>query len=158
MFAKPQAEHAWLTHFVGNWTYENTCQMPDGKSIQSSGTSTCRLLGGIWLICESTGEGPEGESYTTITTVGFDSTQNKYVGTFVGSMMAHIWHYVGELEQGKRLPLLTEGPKLNGSGRCNYHDIFEAIDQDTWILRSEYQDDDGQWVPFMVSKHTRALT
>lgn len=154
MFGKPQAEHAWLDQFLGTWTFVTDSQMPEGK-IQTCGTATCRSLGGLWLIFESSWTSSEGETHTTLITLGYDSAKSKYVGTFVGSMMADFWHYVGELEDGKRLPLLSEGPKFDGSGRCAYRDTFIAIDQDTWLFTGELQGDDGNWVEFMSSKHTR---
>ncbi len=36
-----------------------------------------------------------------------------YVGTFIGSMMANIWHYAGVLEaDGVTLPLESERSKI----------------------------------------------
>ncbi len=155
MFAKPQAEHQWLEQFLGEWDYVNECQMGDGKTTQTRGTASCRSLGGVWLIFESAWSSAEHGTHSTIITLGYDPAQKKYLGTFVGSMMASLWHYVGELQDGKRLPLLSEGPKFDGSGRGNYRDTFEPIDQDTWLFSSELQGDDGQWVKFMSSTHTR---
>ena len=79
-----------------------------------------------------------------------------YVGTFVGSMMANIWTYQGELDSGgKRLPLETVGPKFDGTGTCKYRDTIELVDADTWLFSSELQNDDGKWSQFMQGKHTR---
>lgn len=155
MFVTKQAEHAWLEQFVGSWTFVNECEMGDGKTNQTHGTATCRSLGGAWLLYECHWEGSEGAGATTITTLGYDPAQGKYVGTFVGSMMAYIWNYVGTVEHGKRLPLYSYGPKFDGTGFCNYRDTFEAVDQDTWLFTGELQGDDGQWVQFMTQKHTR---
>ncbi len=157
MFAKPQAEHQWLEQLIGDWKFEHDCQMPDGTTSKTPGSMSCRSLGGLWVICESNGESAEGESWSSIMTLGFDSKQNQYVGTFVGSMMANIWPYQGVVDaSGKRLPLDSEGPKFGGSGRCKYRDTIEIIDKDNWLFISELQDDDGQWVRFMTGKHIRA--
>lgn len=155
MFAKPQAEHQWLEQFVGEWDYVSECQMAEGQTTQTHGTASCRTLGGIWLIFESFWASAEGGSHSTMITLGYDPLLKKFVGTFAGSMMANLWHYVGELQDGKRLPLLSEGPKFDGSGRGNYRDTFEPIDKDTWLFSGELQGDDGQWVKFMSTKHTR---
>ncbi len=155
MFVKKQAEHAWLDQFVGTWNFVNECEMGDGKTNQTMGTAICRSLGGAWLVVENFWEGPEGTTASTLTTLGFDPAQNRYVGSFVGSMMAYIWPYLGSLEDGKRLPLYSEGPKFDGSGRCAYRDTYLAVDGDTWVFTGELQNDDGQWVQFMTQKHTR---
>ncbi|MFG0287426.1 MAG: DUF1579 family protein [Rhodopirellula sp. JB044] len=55
MFAKPQSEHQWLTQLDGIWSFDHNCDGPDGEKTQSSGTMKCRMLGGLWVICESSG-------------------------------------------------------------------------------------------------------
>lgn len=157
MFAKPQAEHDWLEQLVGKWTFEHECQMPDGATSKTRGKMSCRTLGGLWIICESHGEQADGDPWSSIMTIGFDPEQKRYVGTFVGSMMANIWHYQGVVDAtGNRLPLNSEGPKFDGSGRGSYRDTIEIIDKDNWLFTSELQDDEGQWVQFMTGPHTRA--
>lgn len=156
MFAKPQQQHQWLNQLVGQWKFEHDCSMPDGSKSTAEGQMTCRSLGGMWLICESSGDSPDG-AWSSIMTLGFDFAQDQYVGTFVGSMMANIWSYHGILDaSGKRLPLNTEGPKFDGSGTCRYRDSIEIVDAETWLLISEQESDDGQWIQFMTAKHTRS--
>ena len=113
MFAKPQKDHEWLHQLLGNWKVHHDCEMPDGTKSTTEGTMNCRSLGGMWLICESMGESPEGEAWSSLMTLGFDPTKGHYVGTFVGSMMANIWEYEGELDaSGKRLPLNYDRAKI----------------------------------------------
>ena len=46
-------------------------------------------------------------------TLGYDPVQKRFVGTFIGSMMTHMWIYNGTLDAaGKVLTLDTEGPGL----------------------------------------------
>lgn len=157
MFAIPQQEHKWLDQLVGQWKFEHDCLMPDGSKSSTHGAMTCRSLGGMWLICESSGESPDGGAWSSIMTLGFDPAQSQYVGTFVGSMMANIWPYRGVLDAtGKRLPLESEGPKFDGTGIGKYCDTIEIIDADTWLFISEFQSDDGSWVQFLSGKHTRS--
>jgi hypothetical protein len=101
MFAKPQAQHQWLDQLIGDWNIEHQCQMPDGSISMTHGKMTCRTLGGMWLISESEGVSPEGESWSSILTVGFDPVLGRYVGTFVGSMMPNIWYYQGQLDESQ---------------------------------------------------------
>ena len=156
MFAKPQHEHQWLDPLIGQWKIEHECQEPDGKISTTLGVMNCRSLGGMWLICESSGESSEAELWSAIMTLGYDLHQKQYVGTFVGSMMTNIWHYQGVVdESGKRLPLESEGPAFDGSGRCKYRDTIEILDNENWLFTSELQADDGKWRQFMAGKHTR---
>ena len=156
MFARPQAEHKWLDQLIGDWSFEHNCNMPDGNTSTTQGNMTCRSLGGMWLICESNGESPVGQTWSSIMTVGFDTVLNQYVGTFVGSMMSNIWKYQGLVDEtSKRLPMACEGPKFDGSGTCQYRDTIEIIDSDSWLLTSEMQTDDGQWIKFLVATHRR---
>lgn len=155
MFARPQREHQWLEQFVGKWNFEHDCKMPDGSRSTADGVMTCRSLGGLWLICESIGDSPDG-AWSSIMTLGFDPVQNQYVGTFVGSMMANIWPYHGVLDATKnRLPLNSEGPRFDGNGIGKYRDTIELIDSETWLFRSELESDDGTWQQFMIATNTR---
>ncbi|EMI41373.1 DUF1579 domain-containing protein [Rhodopirellula sp. SWK7] len=156
MFSKPQAEHQWLEQMIGDWSFDHQCMGPDNESTHSSGKMACRTMGGLWLICESSGGTNDEDKWSSIMTLGFDPTKNRYVGTFVGSMMANIWHYRGTVdESGKRLPLDSEGPKFGGTGTCLYRDTIEIVDANEWLMTSEMQDDDGAWAKFMHGKHTR---
>lgn len=157
MFAKPQVEHQWLEKLVGSWEFEHACQMPDGTKSTTPGEMQCRMLGGLWLIMESSGQSDDGEPWSSIMTLGFDPAIDRYVGTFLGSMMANIWSYQGVLDStNKRLPLDTQGPKFDGSGVCPYRDTIEWIESDRWLFTSQMQLDDGQWVQFMEGLHVRS--
>ncbi|CAD71653.1 DUF1579 domain-containing protein [Rhodopirellula baltica] len=156
MFAKPQSEHQWLEQILGEWKFDHDCKMPDGSNSTTHGKMSCRSLGGMWVICESGGESAEGEPWSSIMTLGFDTAEGRYVGTFVGSMMSNIWPYEGCLdESGKKLLLSSRGPAFDGSGKANYRDTIHIMDADTWMMTSELQDENGQWIEFMSGKHTR---
>lgn len=157
MFAKPQAEHHWLDQLIGAWDFEHRCEMPGGTASTTPGRMTCRSLGGLWLIADSSGESAGGGFWSSVMTLGFDPGQKRYVGTFIGSMMTQIWPYRGSLDaSGKRLPLWSEGPKFDASGIGEYRDTIEIIDSDTWHFSSELLADDGQWVKFLDGRHVRA--
>ena len=89
-------------------------------------------------------------------TLGFDPQKDRYLGTFVGSMMTHLWIYDGQLDgSGRRLVPDVEGPKFDGSGMAKYQDIVEIVGRDHWILKSQMLGDDGQWHQFMEGHHHR---
>ncbi len=158
MFEQPQSEHAWLAQLVGEWRTEGECQPgPDQEPMKSTGQLRCRMLGGLWLICEGEGEMPGGAGTChSLITLGYDLKQKCYLGSFVASMMTHFWPYRGVLDaSGKKLPLDSEGPRFDGPGTAKYRDTIEIIDQNHWIFSGEVQADDGSWQPMMTSHNYR---
>src|SRR5689334_21905506 len=91
-----------------------------------TGTHRNRSLGGMWIVGEAVGEMPGGGTAYTMLTLGFDPKQDRFVGTWVGSMMTHLWVYSGTLDgDGRTLTLDTEGPSFDDSGRlAKYRDAF----------------------------------
>ena len=157
MFAKPQTEHEWFNSLLGNWEFEHECVMgPDTPPSRTTGQATVRSLGGLWTLIEWQGGTPEEGQWTSLSTLGFDPQKNRYVGTFVASMMTHLWIYDGHLDDGgKQLVLDAEGPSFDGTGVARYQDLIEIVDRDLWILRSQMLGEDGQWHSFLEGRHRR---
>jgi hypothetical protein len=158
MFAKPQAEHQWLDKLLGEWVYTGECDMgPDQPKMKHTGKVSGRSLGGLWIMLEMTMSAPDGNgASTSVMSLGFDPEQQKYVGTFFGSMMAQLWIYSGTVDaSGKKLTLDTRGPKFDGSGQTAYQDIVEWTGENEWTLSSQLQQDDGSWKHFMTATHRR---
>jgi hypothetical protein len=109
-------EHAWLQKLVGEWTAEMECSMgPDQPKVKSTGTETVRSVGGLWTLGEGKGEGPDGAPMASFMTLGYDPKKGKFVGTFIASMMTHLWKYEGTLNAARTvLTLDTEGPDFSG--------------------------------------------
>jgi len=159
MKVEPQKEHQWLEQFVGDWTYETECSMgPDQPPSKFTGTESVRSLGGVWVLCEGRGEMPGGGAATTLMTLGYDPVRKRYVGTFIGSMMTHMWLYEGELDAaGKVLTLDTEGPSFPVEGKMTkYKDVIEIKSDGQRVLSSHALGDDGTWHGFMTATYRRA--
>lgn len=154
--AKPRPEHEWLQKLSGEWTCEGEAFMgPDQPPARWKGTEVARSLGGMWVVLEGSGEMPGGGSATTIMTLGFDPRKDRYVGTFVGSMMDHMWIYEGSVN-GSVLTLDTEGPTMSEKGGlATYQDIVEIVDENTRTLRSVILGGDGQWQQIMTATYRR---
>jgi len=155
---EPHKEHRWLQRLVGEWTFETECQMgPDQPPTKSSGQESVRSLGGLWTIGEGCGEMPVGGEYRSIMTLGFDPQTQRFVGTFIASMMTHLWPYNGTLDAGEKvLTLDSEGPSCTGDGTMSkYQDIVEFVSDDHRTLASQFRGPDGQWVPFMKAHYRR---
>jgi hypothetical protein len=158
MAAKPQQEHAWLSRMVGEWTYEHECIMGPGQPpMRSSGSESVRSVGGLWVVAEGSGEMPGGGPATTLITLGYDPQKQRFVGTFVGSMMTHLWIYEGALDPATNvLTLDAEGPSFSGDGTmAAYQDIVEIRSDDHRVLRSRVRGPDGTWNEFMTGHYRR---
>lgn len=158
MQAEPQKEHAWLQKLVGEWSFENECSMgPGHPPIKSAGSENVRSLGGLWTMGEGQGEMPGGGSMTSIMTLGYDPRRQRFTGTFVASMMTHLWIYDGALDAtGQVLTLDCEGPSFSGDGSIvKYQDIVEWESDDHRALKSRILGDDGVWGPFFMTAHYR---
>jgi hypothetical protein len=153
---EPTKEHQWLQRLVGDWTSEMDASMgPDKPPEKFRGTETVRSFGGQWVVCEGKGDIPGGGTATTILTLGYDPTKQKFVGTFIASMMTHMWVYEGTLK-GNVLTLDTEGPKFDASGAmAKYQDTIELPNDDNRVLWSQSQGDDGSWTRFMTANYRR---
>jgi hypothetical protein len=91
MEAKPQKEHQWLQKLVGEWEFEGKAAMGPGQPpAKFTGTESVRSLGGLWFLGEGQGETPGGGAATTMLMLGYDPQKNRYVGTWIGSMMTHL--------------------------------------------------------------------
>jgi hypothetical protein len=158
MKAEPQKEHQWLQKFVGEWTFEGEATMAPGKPPETfKGTETVRSIAGIWIVGEGQGDMPGGGHATTILTLGYDPQRKRYVGTFLASMMTHLWLYDGWLDPaGRVLTLDTEGPNCAAEGKmAKFRDIVEFKADDHRVLKSEMLGDDGKWLGIMTAHYRR---
>jgi hypothetical protein len=116
-----------------------------------------RSLGGLWTVGEGTGEMPDGGVGHTLMTLGFDPVKGRFVGTFVGSMMTHLWPYEGSLdESGTVLTLESEGPSMAGDGTIvPYRDVITMVSPDHRVLSSHVPDGNGGWTEFMTAHYRR---
>jgi hypothetical protein len=156
--AEPQKEHEWLQVFVGEWTLEHDDKAAEaGQSSGAPWIETVRSLHGIWILFEGQGEMPGGGPATTIMTLGYDPAKQRYVGTWLGSMMTHLWVYEGTLDPtGKILTLETEGHDFGAGGKmAKYKDVITLESNDHRILTSHMLGDDGEWREFMTAHYRR---
>jgi hypothetical protein len=156
---EPQKEHQWLQRLLGEWTTECEAVMgPDKPPETFRGTDSVRSIGRLWVACEGRGPGPDGGEAVTVMTLGFDPAKGKVVGTFIGSMMTHLWVYEGQLDAaGKKLTLDTEGPNFGtpGGGMVRYQDVIEFVTDDHRTLTSFMPGADGKWTQFMQAHYRR---
>lgn len=159
MKAEITAEHGWLKQLVGEWRHEmaeiDGVEQPAGTF---GGTESVRALGDAWLLAEGRGSTPDGTPTLTLMTLGYDPAQGCFVGTWIGSMMNHLWHYTrGTLDADRRiLTLEAQGPRFDGQpGLAPYRDVIEIVDADTRLLHGNVQLPDGTWSRFMTARYRR---
>ena len=153
----PEKEHQWLEQFVGHWDIHSEGSAgPDQPPMQSNGTMTARLLGPFWVINELTWD-MMGTPMNGIQTIGYDPAIKKYVGTWVDSMMNHMWQYTGFVdESGKILTLEAEGPNsMAGGNMTKFRDIYEFTSADHIKATSSMLGEDGKWIVFMTGEMQR---
>jgi len=159
MYQEAQREHRWLRRLLGRWSYHSQVTVEPGQPpLALGGSEVGRPLGDLWVLLEGEGEMPDGNRGRWLMTLGYDPRQGCFVGSWTGSMMAHLWLYRGSLDaSGNVLTLDTEGPAMNGEGRlAHYRDVIEFLADDRRLLRSEVLGDEGQWHQFQVSEFRRA--
>ena len=149
-------QHKWLSQLVGRWACEMSCVMAPGQEPEvGTGAEALSMLGDIWLVSDSSGG--EGEAaWKSILTLGYDPAQQHFVGTFIASMMTHLWLYHGSLdESGRVLTLDTEGPSMTDGSMSKYQDIHTILGPDERTLTSRVLDEAGNWSEFMTATYRR---
>jgi hypothetical protein len=157
MKTEPQQQHRWLEKLVGEWTYTSECDMgPDQPPMKVNGSERVRSVGGLWAVAEGAG-GSGDDAWTSVMTLGFDPRTGRFVGTFIASMMTHLWVYDGTLDESTdTLTLDAEGPDFSGEGMAKYQDIVAFVGDDQRTLTSRLLGPDGQWHQFMQAHYHRA--
>lgn len=150
---KPEAtpEHLWLMQLVGEWTIESECVMgPGGEKNKTTGREVVRALGDLWVVGEMTADIPDGTQMICLLTIGYDPARGKYVGSWVGSVMTHMFTYEGERDAtGNTLTLSCTGPSFEDPAKtANYQDIIEMRGPDERGFYSQIQNADGTWFRF----------
>jgi hypothetical protein len=158
MKADLHLEHRWLEQFIGNWISTHEVPAAEGKSACTiEWHETGRLLQGVWLILDGVGTMPDGNPGGSLMTLGYDPAKGHYLGTWIGSMMTHMWIYRGNVDaSGKILTLDCEGPDFENPNKIlKYQDIHTFKSPDLRNLTSRSQQDDGSWKEFMSIDYHR---
>jgi hypothetical protein len=151
-------QHRWLQQLVGEWTMEGEGDMgPDQPPFKSTGTEKVIALGELWIVGEGAGNMPDGGAAQMRLTLGYDPAQQAFVGSWIGSMMTHMWVYKGQLDAAKKvLTLDTEGASMTGDGStARYQDVITLVDANTRTLHSQTPGPDGKWNRFMTATYKR---
>lgn len=108
---KPGKEHELLKQFVGEWTAECKFWMdPAQPPMEMKGTETCTLgPGAFWVTSVFKGE-MFGQPFEGRWTTGYSPLKKKYVGTWIDSMMPHLFTSEGTADEaGKVITFIADG-------------------------------------------------
>ena len=159
MKAEPRQQHHWLQKFVGEWTSESEMPGEPGQPpTKLRGAETGRRLGDLWVVLDGRGDMPGGGTAHMMMTLGFDPQRERFVGTWVGSMMTHLWVYDGSLDAaGTTLTLDTEGPDFANDFKtmARYRDVIEFRGDDHRVLTGQTLGADGKWNVHMTMHYHR---
>jgi hypothetical protein len=150
----PTTEHQWLKQLLGTWEIVPAPETPADQLQQ--GTETYRALGDFWVVGHAVTTFAEG-GMENVVTLGFDPDRAKFVGTWVGSPMEHLWLYEGTLDaDSNTLTLDSIGPDFFGGreGMIRYQDIV-VLDGDRRWLRAQYEDENGVFQSMMETEYRR---
>ncbi|MGH8579489.1 MAG: DUF1579 domain-containing protein [Gammaproteobacteria bacterium] len=99
---------------------------------------------------------PGGGTAATLMTLGYDPAKQRYVGTFVGSIMTDLWIYDDGIADEKILTLNAQGPSCTGDGKLvKYQDQIEIKCDDHRVMTSHMLGNDGKWTGFMRANYRR---
>ncbi len=156
-FPGAEQEHQWLQQFVGDWSTHSKMETGPGvPAMECKGSISSRMIGALWVVNEMKAE-VAGTQMVGIQTVGYDPDKKKYVGTWVDSMLNHMWHYAGTVDAtGKILTLEAEGPNFSAGGKLTkFQDIYEFKSADEIAVFSKMLGEDGKWITFMTGTAKR---
>jgi hypothetical protein len=147
----------FLQALEGEWSVvTEAIPGPGLDPIRTESREVARLLGGRWLVAEST-RLQGGRVLTSILTLGYDPAAERFVATWIDAMQTHLWLYAGALDDsGAALTLETEGPILGDATRTTqYREIHEVVDRDHRIMRSFILAPHGEWFEFGRAEYRR---
>jgi hypothetical protein len=155
--AQPTEQHKWLQQLVGDWTGVAECTMgPGAEPVKMECTEHVRSLGGLWVLAEGSMT-MQGTPMSSVMTLGYDPRQQKFVGSWVDTMMPHMWSYKGTLDDAKKsLTLEAEGPDMaDPTKSARYRDVIELKGKDKKSMTSSMLGADGKWTTVATAEYTR---
>jgi hypothetical protein len=156
--SKPLKQHLWLQKLVGDWRSEGEMPGEPGQppSVWKSEESV-RAVGAVWVQGEARSQMPDGSPSTMLITLGYDPQKQRFVGTWLGTMMTNLWVYSGWLDESEKvLTLEADGPGFEDPTKTEtYRDVIEFKTDDYRTLTAQRKGEDGTWQPFMTAHYRR---
>ena len=152
---KPGPEHEHLKKFVGEWTAEVTCTMPDGTPMKSTGKESAKLvLGGRFVQTHFEGS-MMGKPFTGMGMMGYDKMLKKYVSTWSDSMSTGIMIFYGDADKdGKVFTQYCETKVADGKTE-KWKSVTTLTDEKTMTFDMTVTLPDGKDMKVMSITYTK---
>jgi hypothetical protein len=150
-------EHELLQRLVGEWEGSAEVAIAPGQpTIKVTTNEVYSTIGSLWVVSKCNGQMGDMKMESMMT-LGWDPEKKKVVGTWVDSVHNHLWIYDGSFdESGNVLTLEAKGPNMMKPGELsNYRDILTFKGDDTKVMTSQMQQEDGTWKEFMQIEYKR---
>ena len=123
---QPTAEHGLLMEMVGTWNVDCSYFMGPGEPMRTQAQETIEPVGGFWTVSlfESLFM---GAPFAGRATMGYDPQKGKWVGTWIDSMMPHMFVMEGDMDPETHvLTMHCEGPSMTG-GTAPYRSVSTPL-------------------------------
>jgi hypothetical protein len=157
LFAQDHTEV--LKKDVGTWDAKLKMWMdgPDGEAMEMTGTETNRMIGENWVVSNFEGDFG-GQKFEGSGTVGFDTSKNKYVGTWVDSMSAAITMMEGEYdEKTNSIVFMVDSIDPATGDKVKQKHTVQYKDDNTRVMTmTQPMPGSDKWVKIMEITYTRS--
>ncbi|MFO0984581.1 MAG: DUF1579 domain-containing protein [Planctomycetota bacterium] len=141
---QPTKFHGYLKAQVGTWDATVKMMMPGAPPSEDHAVATNTMIGDLWLVEDFKGSFG-GMPFSGRGITGYDSHKNKYVGTWVDSMVDYLIVVEGTADAtGKVRTITYEAPSQTGPGMEKHRDVTELKDNDTILLSMYTTGADGK--------------
>ncbi len=155
----PGVNHAYLDPMAGDWTYVIKFRMSaESPWIESKGKSKSTwVMGGRFLMDETSGEGMGGMPFTGMGLSGYDNMKKKYVSTWVDNMGTMILLMEGDVDASHTTFTYTGKMDDWMTGRKNvaYRTVIKVINHDKHMMEWYSAGEDGKEFKSMEINYTR---
>ena len=128
---EPTAEHTMLLENVGTWNVDCTYFMGPGEPMRVQAKETVEALGGFWTVSLFESEFM-GMPFAGRATSGYDPKAGKWVGTWIDTMMPHMFVMEGDLDPETRvLTMHCQGPAPMTGEMIPYRSTAECLEDGT---------------------------
>jgi hypothetical protein len=147
----------FLAALVGEWSVISEATLGPGKeTVRYESREVARMIGGKWLVAESTGVAG-GAPFTSILTLGYDPFEERFVGTWISGRQTHMWSYTGTFDaSASSVTLETEGPVMgNPEKTARYREVIGIESSSKKVMRSMILGPNGEWFEFQRAEYRR---
>lgn len=150
---EPAQGQEWLQQLVGEWDAQfSMLGQPDVP-----GTDTVTALGDHWVVAD-TEFMMMGAPFRGRLSLGYDTLEEGFRGTWFDSTGGYLWVYKGTLnERRDTLTLETEGPSPSDPEKtARYREVIRITGKDSRTFNSSVETEDGQWMEILSAEYHRA--